>query len=118
MFHFFRKPPESKKSPVSEREADGFVFLGDTADEQTSATRGKSSEVEGNQPLEVDVGAVDFWTCYRGHWYVSVQLRGAVQAQKVHLGFINIKVRFKSKGMSYLGYLERMCREKTEGNIG
>ncbi|XP_010585551.1 UBAP1-MVB12-associated (UMA)-domain containing protein 1 isoform X2 [Loxodonta africana] len=52
MFHFFRKPPESKKSPVSEREADGFVFLGDTADEQTSATRGKSSEVEGNQPLE------------------------------------------------------------------
>ncbi|KAM9216064.1 UBAP1-MVB12-associated (UMA)-domain containing protein 1 isoform 3-T4 [Dugong dugon] len=52
MFHFFRKPPESKKPSVPEREADGFVFLGDTAEEQRVATRGKSSEVEGNQPLE------------------------------------------------------------------
>ncbi|KAM9650577.1 UBAP1-MVB12-associated (UMA)-domain containing protein 1 isoform 1-T8 [Trichechus inunguis] len=52
MFHFFRKPPESKKPSVPEREADGFVFLGDTAEEERVATRGKSSEVEGNQPLE------------------------------------------------------------------
>ncbi|KFO29953.1 hypothetical protein H920_08646 [Fukomys damarensis] len=27
MFHFFRKPPESKKPSVSEIEADGFVLL-------------------------------------------------------------------------------------------
>ncbi|XP_070950974.1 UBAP1-MVB12-associated (UMA)-domain containing protein 1 isoform X3 [Macaca nemestrina] len=28
MFHFFRKPPESKKPSVPETEADGFVLLG------------------------------------------------------------------------------------------
>lgn len=50
MFHFFRKPPESKKPSVSEREADGFVLLGDTADEQRMAARGTTSEVEGDQP--------------------------------------------------------------------
>ncbi|KAF4019954.1 hypothetical protein G4228_011773 [Cervus hanglu yarkandensis] len=27
MFHFFRKPPESKKPSVPETEADGFVLL-------------------------------------------------------------------------------------------
>ncbi|KAB0375858.1 hypothetical protein FD755_012501 [Muntiacus reevesi] len=27
MFHFFRKPPESKKPSVPETEADGFTFL-------------------------------------------------------------------------------------------
>ncbi|XP_042637364.1 UBAP1-MVB12-associated (UMA)-domain containing protein 1 [Orycteropus afer afer] len=52
MFHFFRKPPESKKPPTPEREADGFVLLGDTANEQRMAAGGNSSEVEGNQPLE------------------------------------------------------------------
>ena len=29
MFHFFRKPPESKKPSVPETEADGFVLLGE-----------------------------------------------------------------------------------------
>lgn len=35
---------------MSEREADGFVLLGDTADEQRMAARGTTSEVEGDQP--------------------------------------------------------------------
>ncbi|XP_046278511.1 UBAP1-MVB12-associated (UMA)-domain containing protein 1 isoform X1 [Marmota monax] len=48
MFHFFRKPSESKKPSVPETEADGFVLLGDT----TNEPRGKASEVEGSQPLE------------------------------------------------------------------
>nr|XP_048304902.1 UBAP1-MVB12-associated (UMA)-domain containing protein 1 isoform X1 [Myodes glareolus] len=48
MFHFFRKPPESKKPSVSEPEADGFVLLGDTAKEM----RCKPSEAEGSQSLE------------------------------------------------------------------
>lgn len=50
MFHFFRKPVEPKKPSVSDTEADGFVLLGDTADEQRVAARGKTSEAEGNQP--------------------------------------------------------------------
>ncbi|XP_075414481.1 UBAP1-MVB12-associated (UMA)-domain containing protein 1 isoform X2 [Tenrec ecaudatus] len=52
MFHFFRKPPEPKKPPVPEKETDGFVLLGDTANEQEKEARGTSSEVEGSQPLE------------------------------------------------------------------
>uniref|UniRef100_A0A2I3G9E3 UBAP1-MVB12-associated (UMA) domain containing 1 n=1 Tax=Nomascus leucogenys TaxID=61853 RepID=A0A2I3G9E3_NOMLE len=52
MFHFFRKPPESKKPSVPETEADGFVLLGDTTDEQGMAARGKTSDIEANQPLE------------------------------------------------------------------
>lgn len=52
MFHFFRKPLESKKPSVPETEADGFVLLGDTAHEQRVAARGKTSDVEDNQPLE------------------------------------------------------------------
>uniref|UniRef100_A0A8C8Y0F1 UBAP1-MVB12-associated (UMA) domain containing 1 n=1 Tax=Panthera leo TaxID=9689 RepID=A0A8C8Y0F1_PANLE len=52
MFHFFRKSPESKKPTVPETEADGFVLLGDTAHDQRMAARGKTSEEEGNQPLE------------------------------------------------------------------
>ncbi|XP_072821046.1 UBAP1-MVB12-associated (UMA)-domain containing protein 1 isoform X5 [Vicugna pacos] len=52
MFHFFRKPPEPKKPSVPETEADGFVLLGDTAHEQRVAAKGKTSDVEGNQPLE------------------------------------------------------------------
>lgn len=31
MFHFFRKPPESKKPSVPETEADGFVLLGESS---------------------------------------------------------------------------------------
>uniref|UniRef100_A0A8D0MU20 UBAP1-MVB12-associated (UMA) domain containing 1 n=1 Tax=Sus scrofa TaxID=9823 RepID=A0A8D0MU20_PIG len=73
MFHFFRKPPESKKPSVPEMEADGFVLLGarpeesfwptgpnnflqvicgDTAHEQRVAERSKALDVEGNQHLE------------------------------------------------------------------
>ncbi|KAM4874972.1 UBAP1-MVB12-associated (UMA)-domain containing protein 1 isoform 4-T4 [Thomomys bottae] len=48
MFHFFRKRPEPKKPTVAETEADGFILLGDTTNELQS----KTSEVEGNQPLE------------------------------------------------------------------
>ncbi|XP_026958314.1 UBAP1-MVB12-associated (UMA)-domain containing protein 1 isoform X3 [Sagmatias obliquidens] len=53
MFHFFRKPPESKKPLVPEREADGFVLLGDTPHEQRVAARGKTSDIEGNETLEI-----------------------------------------------------------------
>ncbi|XP_045420819.1 UBAP1-MVB12-associated (UMA)-domain containing protein 1 [Lemur catta] len=52
MFHFFRKPPESKKPSVPETEADGFVLIGDTANEQRMSAKGKTPEAEGNQPLE------------------------------------------------------------------
>uniref|UniRef100_A0A5F7ZZV4 UBAP1-MVB12-associated (UMA) domain containing 1 n=1 Tax=Macaca mulatta TaxID=9544 RepID=A0A5F7ZZV4_MACMU len=52
MFHFFRKPPESKKPSVPETEADGFVLLGDTTNEQRMAARGKTSDVEASQPSE------------------------------------------------------------------
>ncbi|XP_074235595.1 UBAP1-MVB12-associated (UMA)-domain containing protein 1 isoform X3 [Saimiri boliviensis] len=53
MFHFFRKPPESKKPSVPEAEADGFVLLGDTSNEQRMSARGKTSDVEANQSLEL-----------------------------------------------------------------
>ncbi|XP_028382017.1 UBAP1-MVB12-associated (UMA)-domain containing protein 1 isoform X2 [Phyllostomus discolor] len=49
MFHFFRKPLEAKAPSAPEKEADGFVLLGDTANEQRAAARGETSEVEGNQ---------------------------------------------------------------------
>ncbi|XP_054420065.1 UBAP1-MVB12-associated (UMA)-domain containing protein 1 [Pteronotus mesoamericanus] len=49
MFHFFRKPPELKTPSTPEKEADGFVLLGDTANEQGTAASSKTSEVEGDQ---------------------------------------------------------------------
>ncbi|XP_043825019.1 UBAP1-MVB12-associated (UMA)-domain containing protein 1 isoform X3 [Dromiciops gliroides] len=55
MFHFFRKTPEPKKVPVVEREADGFVLLGDTANEQKAVPQDGPSE-EAKQPSEADVG--------------------------------------------------------------
>ncbi|XP_068950573.1 UBAP1-MVB12-associated (UMA)-domain containing protein 1 isoform X5 [Petaurus breviceps papuanus] len=55
MFHFFRKPSEPKKAPVPEKEADGFVLLGDTANEQRASPRSSPSEGE-KQPSEADVG--------------------------------------------------------------
>ncbi|XP_034374789.1 UBAP1-MVB12-associated (UMA)-domain containing protein 1 [Arvicanthis niloticus] len=48
MLSFFRKPAESKKPSVPEPEADGFVLLGDTANEM----RCKTPEAEGSQALE------------------------------------------------------------------
>ncbi|XP_074051473.1 UBAP1-MVB12-associated (UMA)-domain containing protein 1 isoform X2 [Macrotis lagotis] len=50
MFHFFRKPAEPKKAAVPEAEADGFVLLGDSANEQ-SPSQGSPSE-EAKQPSE------------------------------------------------------------------
>ncbi|XP_051819387.1 UBAP1-MVB12-associated (UMA)-domain containing protein 1 [Antechinus flavipes] len=50
MFHFFRKSPEPKKAPVPEREADGFVLLGDTAGERRGPSEGAK------QPAEADEG--------------------------------------------------------------
>ncbi|XP_036614305.1 UBAP1-MVB12-associated (UMA)-domain containing protein 1 [Trichosurus vulpecula] len=55
MFHFFRKPSEPKKVPVPEREADGFVLLGDTTSEQRASPRSSLSE-DAKQPSEADVG--------------------------------------------------------------
>ncbi|XP_027728312.1 UBAP1-MVB12-associated (UMA)-domain containing protein 1 isoform X2 [Vombatus ursinus] len=55
MFHFFRKPSEPKKAPAPEREADGFVLLGDTENEQRASPRGSPSE-EAKQPSQADVG--------------------------------------------------------------
>eukprot|EP00070_Physeter_catodon_P023503 XP_023986088.1 UBAP1-MVB12-associated (UMA)-domain containing protein 1 isoform X1 [Physeter catodon] len=69
MFHFFRKPPESKKPLVPETEADGFVLLGDTAHEQRVAARGKTSDIEGSETLEKPVEAEP--TCCRS-WEANI----------------------------------------------
>ncbi|XP_016282516.1 UBAP1-MVB12-associated (UMA)-domain containing protein 1 isoform X7 [Monodelphis domestica] len=59
MFHFFRKSTEPKKGlgpgPGPEREADGFVLLGDPANEQRTSPR-SSPTAEVQQPSETDVG--------------------------------------------------------------
>ncbi|XP_056656583.1 UBAP1-MVB12-associated (UMA)-domain containing protein 1 isoform X6 [Monodelphis domestica] len=55
MFHFFRKSTEPKKGlgpgPGPEREADGFVLLGDPANEQRTSPR-SSPTAEVQQPSE------------------------------------------------------------------
>uniref|UniRef100_A0A8C5T2V5 UBAP1-MVB12-associated (UMA) domain containing 1 n=1 Tax=Malurus cyaneus samueli TaxID=2593467 RepID=A0A8C5T2V5_9PASS len=43
MFSFFRKSQDSKKVTVPEREADGFVIVGDTADDQNRESKDKTS---------------------------------------------------------------------------
>ncbi|XP_065254289.1 LOW QUALITY PROTEIN: UBAP1-MVB12-associated (UMA)-domain containing protein 1 [Emys orbicularis] len=43
MFNFFRKSQDSKKVSLPEREADGFVLLGDTINEQRRASEDKNS---------------------------------------------------------------------------
>lgn len=43
MFSFFRKSQESKKIAVPEREADGFVIVGDTIDDHTRESKDKDS---------------------------------------------------------------------------
>uniref|UniRef100_A0A669QPM0 UBAP1-MVB12-associated (UMA) domain containing 1 n=1 Tax=Phasianus colchicus TaxID=9054 RepID=A0A669QPM0_PHACC len=57
MFSFFRKGQDSKKITVQEREADGFVIVGDTADDQNRETKDKTSFPETrpmyNQPPQV-----------------------------------------------------------------
>nr|XP_025955282.1 UBAP1-MVB12-associated (UMA)-domain containing protein 1 isoform X1 [Dromaius novaehollandiae] len=42
MFSFFRKSQDSKKVTVPEREADGFVIVGDTADDQSRESKDKT----------------------------------------------------------------------------
>nr|XP_033786915.1 UBAP1-MVB12-associated (UMA)-domain containing protein 1 [Geotrypetes seraphini]XP_033786916.1 UBAP1-MVB12-associated (UMA)-domain containing protein 1 [Geotrypetes seraphini] len=59
MFSFFRKSQDSKKALVAEREADGFVLLGDTAGEQRTSSNNNTSFPERdnsyNQPLQKSV---------------------------------------------------------------
>ncbi|XP_067418239.1 UBAP1-MVB12-associated (UMA)-domain containing protein 1 [Emydura macquarii macquarii] len=56
MFNFFRKSQDSKKVSLPEREADGFVLLGDTNNEQRRASKDKNSFPETgptyNQPVQ------------------------------------------------------------------
>ncbi|NWX84500.1 UMAD1 protein, partial [Nothoprocta pentlandii] len=42
MFSFFRKSQDSKKVVVPEREADGFVIVGDTVDDQSRESKDKT----------------------------------------------------------------------------
>ncbi|NXB52692.1 UMAD1 protein, partial [Leucopsar rothschildi] len=60
MFSFFRKSQDSKKVAVPEREADGFVIVGDTADDQRRDSKGKTSFPETgpmySQPPQVNTG--------------------------------------------------------------
>ncbi|XP_042672392.1 UBAP1-MVB12-associated (UMA)-domain containing protein 1 isoform X1 [Centrocercus urophasianus] len=57
MFSFFRKGQDSKKITVQEREADGFVIVGDTADDQNREAKDKASFPETrpvyNQPPQI-----------------------------------------------------------------
>ncbi|CAM5093609.1 unnamed protein product [Eretmochelys imbricata] len=56
MFNFFRKSQDSKKVPLPEIEADGFVLVGDTINEQRRASKDKNSFPETgptyNQPVQ------------------------------------------------------------------
>ncbi|NXJ70085.1 UMAD1 protein, partial [Rostratula benghalensis] len=60
MFSFFRKSQDSKKVTVPEREADGFVIVGDTIDDQSRESKDKTSFPETrpmyNQPPQVRAG--------------------------------------------------------------
>ncbi|NWZ03415.1 UMAD1 protein, partial [Loxia curvirostra] len=60
MFSFFRKSQDSKKVPVPEREADGFVIVGDTADDQSRDSKDKTSFPETrprySQPSQINTG--------------------------------------------------------------
>ncbi|XP_029444807.1 UBAP1-MVB12-associated (UMA)-domain containing protein 1 [Rhinatrema bivittatum] len=59
MFNFFRKSQDSKRVLAPEREADGFVLLGDTVGEQKTASNNKASFPETGttytQPLQTHV---------------------------------------------------------------
>ncbi|XP_064023271.1 UBAP1-MVB12-associated (UMA)-domain containing protein 1 [Pogoniulus pusillus] len=60
MFSFFRKSQESKKITVPEREADGFVIVGDTIDDHNRESKDKTSFPETrpnyNQPPQLNTG--------------------------------------------------------------
>ncbi|NXF01552.1 UMAD1 protein, partial [Smithornis capensis] len=66
MFSFFRKTQDSKKVTVPEREADGFVIVGDTVDDQSRESKDKTSFPETrpmyNQPpqrLQLNVSSAE-----------------------------------------------------------
>ncbi|XP_062461002.1 UBAP1-MVB12-associated (UMA)-domain containing protein 1 [Pezoporus occidentalis] len=60
MFSFFRKSQDSKKVTVPEREADGFVIVGDTIDDQSRESKDKTSFPETRpmykQPSQTNTG--------------------------------------------------------------
>ncbi|XP_039379035.1 UBAP1-MVB12-associated (UMA)-domain containing protein 1 isoform X4 [Mauremys reevesii] len=60
MFNLFRKSQDSKKVSLPEREADGFVLLGDTINEQRRASKDKNSFPEAgptySQPVQTRIG--------------------------------------------------------------
>ncbi|NXN77083.1 UMAD1 protein, partial [Bombycilla garrulus] len=60
MFNFFRKSQDSKKVTVPERETDGFVIVGDTANDQRRNSKDKTSFPETrpmyNQPPQTNAG--------------------------------------------------------------
>ncbi|XP_035172995.1 UBAP1-MVB12-associated (UMA)-domain containing protein 1 [Oxyura jamaicensis] len=60
MFGFFRKSQDSKKIAVPEREADGFVIVGETADDQNRESKDKTSFPETrptySQPSQTNTG--------------------------------------------------------------
>ncbi|NXO26322.1 UMAD1 protein, partial [Cisticola juncidis] len=60
MFSFFRKSQDSKKVTAPEREADGFVLVGDTADDQRRNSKDKTSFPETrpiySQPSQINTG--------------------------------------------------------------
>ncbi|XP_074842308.1 UBAP1-MVB12-associated (UMA)-domain containing protein 1 isoform X1 [Carettochelys insculpta] len=61
MFTFFRKSQDSKKVSLPEREADGFVLVGDTVDEQRRPSNDKNTfpetEPTCNQPVQSNTGS-------------------------------------------------------------
>ncbi|XP_021241640.1 UBAP1-MVB12-associated (UMA)-domain containing protein 1 isoform X1 [Numida meleagris] len=60
MLSWLRKSQDSKKITVQEREADGFVIVGDTADDQNRETKDKTSFPETrpmyDQPPQINTG--------------------------------------------------------------
>ncbi|NXI46288.1 UMAD1 protein, partial [Galbula dea] len=60
MFSFFRKSQDTKKVPVPEREADGFVIVGETSADQSRDSKDKTSFPETrpmyNQPPQINTG--------------------------------------------------------------
>nr|XP_021137396.1 UBAP1-MVB12-associated (UMA)-domain containing protein 1 isoform X4 [Columba livia] len=60
MFSFFRKSQDSKKVTVPDREADGFVIVGDTIDDQSRESKDKTSFPEArpmyNQSPQINTG--------------------------------------------------------------
>uniref|UniRef100_A0A8B9UG45 UBAP1-MVB12-associated (UMA) domain containing 1 n=1 Tax=Anas zonorhyncha TaxID=75864 RepID=A0A8B9UG45_9AVES len=63
MFSFFRKSQDSKKIAVPEREADGFVIVGETADDQNRESKDKTSFPETrptySQPSQLTVSSAE-----------------------------------------------------------